>query len=525
MTRTRRTPRTRTPARTPGPDPLASFLPPVSRWFRSKFNEASPAQLLAWPVIRRRENTLLLAPTGSGKTLATFLVAIDDLFREAADGDLARPGLAERVHVIYVSPMKALGNDIHKNLVEPLAQIRRGTRRALPDIRIAVRTGDTPQAERARMVRHPPHILITTPESLYLLLGSLRMRDHLSKVRTVIIDEVHALCADKRGVHLAVSLERLEHLCESPPQRIGCSATLSPLDEIAAYLVGYHGRGRKRPCTIVDAGMRKDLDVRVMAPVADFLETTNAALWSSAYELLVREIEAHDTTLIFCNSRFKAERTALKLSELAGERVRIGVHHGSMSKERRVQAEADLKDGKLDALVATTALELGIDVGSIDLVYQLESPKSIATGIQRIGRAGHLLGATSKGRILVFDRDELIEAAAICRAMLESYLDGVQLPTGCLDVLAQQIAGTVASDDWDADDLYALVRRSYPYRDLSRHDFDDVIGMLAGDLPFEMPMPPLPLVLWDRVTGRLSTARGAKSAAAMNVGTIGESSE
>ncbi|KKK54145.1 hypothetical protein LCGC14_3087680, partial [marine sediment metagenome] len=285
-----------------------------------------------------------------------------------------------------------------------------------------------------------------TPESLYALLTSDSARATLRSVRYVIVDEIHALAGNKRGVHLAVSLERLAERVTGPLQRIGCSATLSPLEDIAAFLVGRDERG-PRPCTIVNAGMRKDLDVQVMAPLPDFLEAGNNALWSSAYELLCKEIAAHDTTLVFCNSRYKAERTSLRLGELAGEDVRIGVHHGSMSKEIRLEAEDDLKAGRLDALVATASLELGIDIGSVDLVCQLESPKSVATGLQRIGRAGHLLDRTSKGRVMVFQRDELMEAAAICRAMSEGKMDNIRIPRGCLDVLAQQVTATVAAGD------------------------------------------------------------------------------
>ncbi|MHC4715722.1 MAG: DEAD/DEAH box helicase, partial [Planctomycetota bacterium] len=496
---------------------LTGFLPPVARWFSRTFQAPSPAQVKSWPVIRRGDNTLLLAPTGSGKTLAAFLCAIDNLYRLGRDGQLG-----EGVHVLYISPLKALGNDIHKNLMQPLKGIRRGK---MPPIRTAVRTGDTPPSERAMMIRKPPHILITTPESLYLLLGSTRMADNLRSIRTVIVDEVHAVCSNKRGVHLAVSLERLAERVDGPLQRIGCSATLSPLDEIAAFLVGRDEKGRRRPCTVIDAGMRENLDVQVAAPLPDFLEASNNALWASAYERLVEEISAHDTTLVFCNSRYKAERTSLRLAELAGEDVRVGVHHGSVSRQMRLEAEDDLKAGRLDALVATASLELGIDIGSVDLVYQLESAKSAATALQRIGRAGHLLDRTSKGRVLIFDRDELVEAAAINRAILEGRIDEIRVPTGCLDVLAQQIVACVAAGDRDAYELLELIRRSHPYADLSQEDYEAVLGMLSGDLTFDMAMPPRPLVLWDRSTGRLSAGRSSAHVAAMCVGTIPETSE
>jgi len=499
---------------------LVDFTPAVREWFSQTFSAPSPAQELAWPAIRRGENVLLLAPTGSGKTLAAFLCAIDALLARAGEGRLG-----DGVQVLYVTPLKALGNDIQRNLLVPLAAIREASDPDLPEIRVAVRSGDTSSAERRRMITHPPHILITTPESLYLLLGSRHMSPHLARVRTVIVDEVHALCGNKRGVHLSLSLERLQELMPDPLQRIGCSATLSPLEQIAAFLVGYGADGRQRPCTIVDAGMRKDLDVEVIAPLPDFLEAGTGALWATAYELLLQEIAGHRTTLVFTNSRYKTERTALRLRELAQDGQRIGAHHGSMSRETRLEAEDDLKAGRLDALVATATLELGIDIGAVDLVCQLESPRSVSTGLQRVGRAGHLLGATSQGKVMAFERDDLVEAAAIGRAMLARQVDDVHIPHGCLDVLAQQIAGAVAFESWDAEELYRLARRAYPYSDLDHDAFTSVLGMLAGERPFEMAWPPLPLILWDRATGGLSPARGSAHVCSMNVGTIPETAE
>ncbi|MFA6110976.1 MAG: DEAD/DEAH box helicase, partial [Candidatus Latescibacterota bacterium] len=500
---------------------LDDFLPPVRRWFSRTFAAPSPAQAKAWPVIRQGHSVLLLAPTGSGKTLAAFLGAIDELLRRAREDTLG-----QGVQVLYVTPLKALGNDIQKNLLVPLAGIRREARGHLPELRIAVRSGDTPQSERQAMVRRPPHILITTPESLYLMLGSRRLAPALESIRTVIVDEVHALCGNKRGVHLSLSLERLQAHVGRPLQRIGCSATISPLEEVARFLVGRDDDGQPRPCRVLDAGRRKRMDVLVDTPLPDFLEATNTALWNAAYERLREETGRHRTTLIFCNSRYKAERTWLRLRELAGEgESRIGVHHGSMSRETRLEAEDALKSGKLEALVATGTLELGIDIGSVDLVYQLESPKSVATGLQRIGRAGHLLDATSKGRVLTFDRDELFEAAAVCRAMTEGEIDAVQVPRGCLDVLAQQIAGALASGDWQADELFALARRADPYAELTREEFEAVVAMLAGEPEFRLKDAPPILALWDRASGRLSPARSTGHITAMCVGTIAETSE
>jgi ATP-dependent helicase Lhr and Lhr-like helicase len=500
--------------------PLKTFRPYVARWFQETFKTPSPIQRIAWPTIHRGDNALLFAPTGSGKTLAAFLCAIDHLCRKGEQEELT-----DAIHVLYITPLKALGNDIQRNLVDPLAGISVAAGDALPEIRTAVRTGDTPQSERARMVRKPPHILITTPESLYILLGSPRMAAHLRSVRTVIVDEVHALCDNKRGVHLSISLERLEEHVDGPLQRIGCSATLSPLEEIAGFLVGFDAQGQRRPCSILDAGMRKEMDVQVVAPLRDFLEASNTALWSSAYEQLLDTIAAHTSTLIFTNSRYKTERTALRLSELAAADTRIGSHHGSMSKEMRLEAETALKAGQLDALVATSSLELGIDIGAVDLVCQLESPKSVAAGLQRVGRAGHLLDATSKGRLLIFERDELFEAAAICRAMINGQIDDVQIPRNCLDVLAQQITGAVASRSYQADELYALIRRAHPYAALPRQQFDAVLSMTAGDHPFQMARPPRPLLLWDRAAGRLSPTRSSSHISAMCVGTIPENAE
>jgi ATP-dependent Lhr-like helicase len=470
-------------------------------------------------VLGDEQSALLIAPTGSGKTLAAFLSSIDRLCRQALADELT-----DGVQTLYITPLKALGNDIERNLLAPLAEIQQIGGPAIGNIRVAVRSGDTPQNERQRMIRKPPHILITTPESLYLLLGSKLMADALSTVRTVIVDEVHAMCDNKRGVHLSISLERLQNRVPHPLQRIGCSATTSPIEEVAAFLTGCDD-GKPRPCTILDAGARRDLDVEVAAPVADFLAASHTALWASAYERLLDEIRAHRTTLIFCNSRYKAERTALHLRQLADENVRIGVHHGSMSKEERLDAEARLKAGELDALVATSSLELGIDVGAIDLVYQLESPKSVAAGLQRVGRAGHLLDRTSKGRILVFERDELFEAAVVCRDMVDGRIDDLRIPANCLDVLSQQIAGCIATRDWDTDELLALLHHAYPYRNLPKSDYTDTLGMLAGECDLRMSHPPRALLLWDRVANRLSAARSAKQITSMCVGTIAESSE
>ena len=503
------------------PDLAALFEPYVWSWFAETFGSPSPPQAAAWPRIAEGRSTLIFSPTGSGKTLAAFLWCINELYRLGSAG-----ALTDAIHVLYVSPLKALNNDIQRNLVEPLAGIRRAARAArvrVPAVRSAVRTGDTTPAERQAMTRRPPHIFITTPESLYILLATQKMRRHLRGVRYVIVDEIHAISDNKRGVHLSLSLERLAAYAGREPVRIGLSATQKPLEAVADFLVGCEPGGRPRPCEIVDVGARKDLNVRVITPVDNLLEAPFDAIWSSAYDKMLAEVRGHETTLIFTNSRYKTERTALRLNERsADEPVRVGAHHGSMSREVRLEIEGKLKAGQVDALVATSSLELGIDVGSIDLVCQVESPKSVSRGLQRIGRAGHLLTATSEGRLLVTDRDDLVESAVLVRAILDGRIDTTRIPTGCLDVLAQQIVGAVAADDWRADDLFALCRRSYCFRTLERADFDRVLEMLAGRFPFEIDMPPFPKLSWDRVNGVLSAERGTRMIAFRAGGTIPE---
>lgn len=498
---------------------MDGFCSAVAHWFDAAFTEPSPIQKMAWPKIRSGENCLLLAPTGSGKTFAAFLTLIDGLARLGYNGCLENT-----IYAIYITPLKALGNDIHRNLLGPLSEI--GKQDAdFPNIEVAVRSGDTPQNERARMTRKPPHILITTPESLYLILGSKRIAWALESVQTVIVDEVHSLCDNKRGVHLAVSLERLEERTAKSFQRIGCSATMNPVEEIARYLAGYDTRGDERPCTILDVGAGKQFDLQVKVPLPEFLAANNTSLWNSAYEILQEEIKAHDTTLVFCNSIYRAEKTALHLNEVAGGVSDIGVHHGSIAKEVRLDVEARLKAGQLKALLATSSLELGIDIGSVNLVYHLESPKTVASGLQRVGRAGHLLDTTSKGRILIFDRDELVEAAVICRAMADGEVDRARIPKGSLDVLAQQVAAEISLRPQNEKELFGVVRRSYPYSGLSFEAFEDIIRMLVGEYRFSMPYPPWPLLMWDRSTGNLSPVRGATHITVMNVGTIEDPSE
>ena len=497
----------------------ALFEPYVWAWFEKTFGEASPPQVAAWPRIAEGQNTLIFSPTGSGKTLAAFLWCMNELYRMGREGTLD-----DAIHVLYVSPLKALNNDIQKNLVEPLAGIAKAAKRArvdAPEVRSAVRTGDTTQQERAAMARKPPHIFITTPESLFIILSTQKFRRAFRQVRYVIVDEIHAMSDNKRGVHLSLSLERLAYWVGHDFVRIGCSATQKPLDEIARFLVGIGDDGEPRPCAIVDTGMRKRLNVQVVTPVDNLLEAHFDAIWGSAYARLIDLIADHDTTLVFTQSRHKTERTALRLNELSVEApVRVGAHHGSMSKEVRLEMEDRLKAGKLDALVATSSLELGIDVGSIDLVCQIESPKSVSRGMQRIGRAGHLLGATSEGRLLVTDRDDLVESAVLVKAILDGELDTTRVPENCLDVLAQHIVGAVAADDWDADELFGMVRRSWCFRRLDRRDYDRVLEMLCGYYPFAMEREPFPKIAWDQVNNVLSPERAARMIAFRASGTI-----
>jgi ATP-dependent Lhr-like helicase len=484
--------------------PLTEFHPAVASWFEKRFGAPTEPQARAWPEIRAGRHTLIAAPTGSGKTLAAFLSAINDLVRQALLGG----GLPDETEVVYVSPLKALSNDVEKNLEEPLAGIRAElAATGLPDveIRTQVRTGDTPSSARAAMVKRPPHILVTTPESLFILLTSQSGRSMLRTVRTVIVDEIHAVADDKRGSHLSLSLERLERLTNShrmpsetsPPGplssgagegenellRIGLSATQRPIEEVARFLVG---TGNVQPdgtprCTIVDAGHGRRMDLGIEVPSSSPLEAVMPGeVWSEVYDRLAELIRAHRTTLVFANTRRLAERVTRHLSERLGE-DRVASHHGSLSKEHRLESERRLKAGELSALVATASLELGIDIGSVDLVCQLGSTRSIATLLQRVGRSGHHLGGLPKGRLFPLTRDELVECTALVDAVRRGELDHLIIPEQPLDILAQQLVAEVAAEPegLGEDDLFALSRRAWPFRSLERRDFDAVVEMLA----------------------------------------------
>ena len=498
--------------------PLSGFHPAIGRWFGSRFREPTEPQRHAWPLIQAGRNALIAAPTGSGKTFAAFLAAIDSLLRQGLDGTLS-----DETQVVYVSPLKALSNDVQKNLAEPLAEIRRTLETlCLPDveIRTLVRTGDTPAPERQGMVRRPPHILVTTPESLYLILTSERARDMLRTVRTVIVDEIHAVARDKRGSHLALSLERLEHLAGRRLQRIGLSATQKPIEEIAQFLVGTTRAPspESRAPAVIDSGHARSLDLAIEIPSSPLEAVMAAEVWDEIYERLVQLVGEHRTTLVFVNTRRLAERLTLHLSERLGA-DQVTSHHGSLSKEKRLDAETRLKEGKLKVLVATASLELGIDIGAVDLVCQIGSTRSIATFLQRVGRSGHHLAAVPKGRLFPLSRDELIECAALVRATGERKLDRLIIPEHPLDILAQQIVAAVACEEWDEEALYEVVRGAYPYRDLSRKDFDAVVQMLAEGFTTRRGRRGA-YIHYDGVNRRLRSRRGARLAAITSGGAI-----
>ncbi|MDE3111642.1 MAG: DEAD/DEAH box helicase [Chloroflexota bacterium] len=492
--------------------------PAVRAWFERSYVSPTAAQERAWPLVAAGTDLLLAAPTGSGKTLAAFLAILDRICLD--------PRETRGVRVLYVSPLKALNNDIQRNLDEPLAGIARMAEElgiAVPEIHAAVRTGDTVANERHRMTRKPPDILITTPESLYLLLTSPRARDMLRTVEHVIVDEIHAVAGTKRGSHLAVSLERLGALTAAEPQRIGLSATMRPLDEVGRFLVGCAPAGdlmRARSCEVVDAGVRKPMEIIVESPVEDF-EALGGEVdaWTAIEPRLLELVQAHRTTLLFVNNRRSAERLTRVLNDLAETDV-ARAHHGSMSREERVGVEAALKAGELRCVVATGSLELGIDIGSVDLVVCVESPRSVARGLQRVGRSGHLVGQTSQGRIIPKFRGDLVESAAIAKGMIEGDVEPVRIPHDPLDVLAQQVVAMAAVDEWRADDLFALVRRAYPFRSLSRAHFDGVLAMLSGKYPSAEFGELRPRVVWDRAAGVVRGRPGSSQLALVSGGTI-----
>src|SRR5271166_838377 len=501
---------------------VKQFHPAVSAWFSASFALPTPAQARAWPAIQANRHTLIAAPTGSGKTLAAFLAAIDGLVRQGLEGRLD-----DATQVVYVSPLKALSNDIQRNLEAPLAGIRAELRDSgLPDVEVRtwVRTGDTPSGERERMRRRPPHILVTTPESLYILLGSASGRTMLASTRTVIVDEIHAMASNKRGAHLALSLERLAALCGDNLVRIGLSATQNPIDAIARLLVGAAPDGTPAAdVTIIDTGHQRPRELVLDVPDSPLEAVMSADVWQQVYDRLVRLIEEHRTTLVFVNTRRMAERVARQLSERLGEQA-VTAHHGSLAKEQRLAAEQRLKRGELKALVATASLELGIDIGDVDLVCQIGSPRSIASFLQRVGRSGHAVGGMPRGRLFPLSRDDLVECTALIDSVRRGELDRLSIPHQPLDVLAQQIIAEVSAQEWEEAALYDRMRRAWPFRNLSRADFDAVIRMLAEGFATRLGRRAA-LIHHDAVNGMLRGRRGARTTALTSGGTIPDTAD
>ncbi|HTL17178.1 MAG TPA: DEAD/DEAH box helicase, partial [Patescibacteria group bacterium] len=528
------------------------FHPVIAKWFEQKFGSPTEPQIRGWPAIQRGANTLIAAPTGSGKTLAAFLAALDQLFRQGLEGRLRN-----ETSVVYVSPLKALSNDIHKNLEEPLREIREALLAAegrLVNVRTEVRTGDTPASKRQAIARTPPHILVTTPESLYLLLTSQSGRKLLSTVRTLIADEIHAVVANRRGSHLALSLERLQHLIQHPLQRIGLSATQKPIELVAEFLVGNQKNSRPSPapsppigadsapglletagegdsnsresqgeqkvpsCTIVDCGYSRQMDLAIEIPGSPLEAVMSNEVWAEVYHRLAELIEAHRTTIVFVNTRRLAERVTHHLCERLGE-DKVTSHHGSLSARLRLEAEGRLKRGELSALVATASLELGIDIGSVDLVCQIGPTRSLATLLQRVGRARHQRGGVPKGRLFPLSRDELVECAAMLRSVRRGELDRLEIPQKPLDILAQQIVACAATEDWEEPRLYGLMRAAWPYRNLTRHEFDEVVRMLSEGFSTKRGRRAA-LLHHDAINHRIRARRGAGLLALTSGGAI-----
>ncbi|MCC6763141.1 MAG: DEAD/DEAH box helicase [Deltaproteobacteria bacterium] len=505
------------------PTHALEFDPLVAGWFAERFRAPTPPQTEGWRAIAAGRDVLIAAPTGSGKTLAAFLWAIDRLVRTARSG-----GLVDETTVVYVSPLKALGNDIRKNLEQPLAEIRArafATGVHLPEVRVAVRTGDTPRSERQAMVRKPPHVLITTPESLYILLTADKSRAALASARTVIVDEIHAVAGDKRGAHLALTLERLDALAGRKVQRIGLSATQHPIERVAELLVGGGRRtaAGTADCAIVDTGHRRAMDLAVETTDHEIGAIASYELWASIYDRIVGYVATHRTTIVFVNTRRLVERVAHQLSERLGD-DRVVAHHGSLSRTIRLDAEQKLKSGAVPVVVATASLELGIDVGHVDLVCHIGSPRALATLLQRVGRSGHWLGSVPKGIFFPLTRDDLLQTAAAVRAIRASVLDRLRLSERPLDILAQQIVAIAAADEIGEDDLFALVRRARPYRDLERRAFDEVLEMLAEGVATRRGRRSAHLHR-DLVHRRVRGRRGARLAAITGGGAIPDTAD
>ncbi len=512
-------------------DSLTNFKPATRAWFDASFPEPTQAQELGWPAIATGASTLIHAPTGSGKTLAAFLWTLDQLLsRPLPDRD-------KRCRVLYVSPLKALAHDVDRNLRAPLTGIRHAAERLggdpLPELTTFLRTGDTPQDARRKMQRNPPDILITTPESLYLMLTSA-VRSTLRTVEWVIVDEVHAVAGSKRGAHLALTLERLEEIADLSPQRIGLSATQRPLETIAQFLGGGNVDDNDvwtpRPVTIIDVPSERELDLELVVPVENMNEpaqpdpldpdaTPTRSIWPAVYPALLKEIQEHRSTIVFTNSRRLSERVCSELNRLAGEEI-ARAHHGSVAREQRLEIEEGLKSGTLKAVVATSSLELGIDMGAVDLVLQIESPSSVASGLQRVGRSRHQVGRVSKAQIFPKYRGDLLVATVVASEMMDRRVEPTKVPQNPLDVLSQQIVATTVIDDTDVDSVFSMVKRAAPYKNLSRNVFEETLDMLAGRYPSDLFSELRPRINWDRVSGALTPRPGARQLAVTNAGTI-----
>jgi ATP-dependent Lhr-like helicase len=502
--------------RTYSKDEVMGMMEPlISTWFNEKYDDLTIPQAKAIPVIHQRRNVLVSSPTGSGKTLTAFTSIINELTRYAREGTLE-----ERVYCIYVSPLKALGNDVNRNLNTPLAEMREVADRHgmnVPKITVAVRSGDTSQADRQKMVRHPPHILITTPESLALILAAPKFKDAFKNVEWVILDEIHDICDSKRGAFLSLTLERLRNHCEKDFVRIGLSATLAPIDAIASYLVGCNDDGSIRDVALIESGSKKTLDLQVICPTNDLTTLSSDIVNSMMYDTLKELIEQHETTLVFTNTRSGAESVVYKLKERGLDNIEV--HHSSLGKEIRMDVEERLKHGEIKCVVSSTSLELGIDIGSVDLVCQIGSPKSVAKGLQRIGRSGHSFGKVAKGRLLVFDPDDLVECAVMCRAAHRGDIDRVGIPENCLDVLSQTIVGMSLDNRWDIDEAFSLVKHSYCYRNLTKESFMQVIRYLGSKDDFEGVYSK---IWYDEEENVFGKKKGSRMIYFMNLGTIPE---
>jgi ATP-dependent helicase Lhr and Lhr-like helicase len=498
--------------------PSFQFHPVIAKWFARKFGSPTEPQQFGWPAIQSGAHTLIAAPTGSGKTLAAFLASLDELFKIGLDGKLN-----DEIYAVYVSPLKALSNDIHKNLEEPLAEMRDALKIAGEkeiQIRSAVRTGDTPVAQRLALIKKPPHILVTTPESLYLLLTSESGRKMLATVRTLIVDEIHAVVGNRRGSHLALSMERLAALVKNPLQRIGLSATQKPIEEVAHFLVGINhiAQNGKPDCEIINIGHKRAMDLQIELPGSPLEAVMSNEVWTEVYQRLAELVQSHRTTLVFVNTRRLAERVTGHLCELLGKE-NVTSHHGSLSAKLRLDAENRLKRGELKALVATSSLELGIDIGSVELVCQLGPTRSIATCLQRVGRAEHRRGGLPKGRLFPLTRDELVECVATRQCIRHGELDILLIPEKPIDVLAQQIVACASAEDWAEEKLFSLVRGAYPYRDLTREEFSEVIRMLAEGFSTKRGRRAA-LIHHDAINHRIRGRRGSRLLALTSGGAI-----